>query len=149
MRKSVGATATARAIYKNGTAIPPEDRKRPSKSIDYVGSRVLSDCVKIALAGDPNRLLDRSVPVHRLAAKIADELSGDDEPAWKMHRLLELVWDRLEGKVAEKLEIDAQVRGVIALPVVTSSTLDWSADAIKVLATTHEAPALPSSDQDT
>lgn len=61
--------------------------------------------------------------------------------------MLELVWDRTEGRVPDKLEIDATVRGVIALPVVSSSALDWSADAVKVLSGHRrdviDTPALP------
>lgn len=135
-------------------AAQPKKPVVPPGHAPYASRQVLSDCVKIALAGDPDGVLDDSIPLHGLVKKIAAELSGKDEPVWRMHRLLELVWDRMEGRVPEKLEIDAQVRGVIALPVVSSSALDWSADAVKVLAGRSNAgavredvidvPALPS-----
>lgn len=109
--------------------------------------RNLTECIKIALDGDPNEVLNDKIPLHRLANKMAKELSGEEVEIYRQHRLLELVWDRTEGRVPDKLEIDATVRGVIALPVVSSSALDWSADAVKVLSGHRrdaiDTPALP------
>lgn len=114
-----------------------------------VSKRNLTEVVKIAMEGDPNHLLDESIPLHRLAMKITNELSGPERPAWLQHRLLELFWARIEGKLADKLDVDVAVRGVIALPVVTSSALDWAADAVQILSSARErqtidVAALPS-----
>ncbi len=108
-----------------------------SKGIDVskptLTRRNLTECVRVAMQGDPLDQLDPEIPLHRLAQKIATELSGEETEVWKQHRLLELFWDRTEGRVPEVLESTVTVKGVIALPVVTSSAMDWSRDAVDVL----------------
>ena len=126
-------------------------RRAAASDLSVVPPRVikrnLTECLKIALDGDPSEILDDRIPLHRLAFKMVRELSDEQHELWRQHRLLELVWDRTEGRVPDKLEIDATVRGVIALPVVSSSALDWSADAVKVLSGHRrdviDVPALP------
>lgn len=156
---------TVRTILADGTAVAPAARRKRSGPAKYrkgkgpikvpmpggstlIGRGALTDAVKTALSGDPDRRLDSAIPLHALALKIARELTEDEQPVWQMHRLLELIWDRLEGKVPDKLETDIRVQGVIALPVVQSSALDWSRDAIEVLAPVQNRPALPSPNQD-
>jgi len=116
--------------------------------------RNLTECLKIALDGDPSGILDPDrTPLHKLALKMVRELSDDQMELWRQHRMLELVWDRTEGRVPDRLEHDVNVRGVIALPVVTSSEMNWAADAVKVLGPSRtidvrSLPSPPSSDDD-
>jgi len=108
--------------------------------------RNLTECLKIALDGDPDGILDGDrIPLHRLATKIVREMTDDQLELWRQHRMLELVWDRTEGRVPDRLEHELNVRGVIALPVVTSSEMNWAADAVKVLdpSRTIDVRALP------
>lgn len=108
--------------------------------------RNLTECVKIALDGDKSKILDPDrVPIHKLALKMVRELSEGNIELWRQHRMLELVWDRTEGRVPDRLEHELNIRGVIALPVVTSSEMNWAADAVKVLgpSRTIDVQALP------
>ena len=116
--------------------------------------RNLTECLKVALDGDPDGILDGDrIPLHRLAKKMVRELSDEQHELWRQHRMLELVWDRTEGRVPDRLEHDINVRGVIALPVITSSEMNWAADAVKVLGPSRTIdvsalPPKPSPDED-
>jgi len=105
--------------------------------------RNITECIRLAMDGDPTGILDPDrIPLHKLALKIVSELSGEEIESWKQHRVLEMIWDRTEGRVPDRLEHEVNVRGVIALPVVTSSALDWAADAVKVLGSARKEDAL-------
>jgi len=111
-----------------------------------VVKRNLTECLKIALDGDPDGILDGDrIPLHRLATKIVSELTDDQMELWRQHRMLELVWDRTEGRVPDRLEHELNIKGVIALPVITSSEMNWAADAVRVLgpSRTIDVQALP------
>jgi hypothetical protein len=78
--------------------------------------------------------LPKSLPIVRLAERIRDGLLDTEIPIHSQHQLLGLVWERAEGKVPDKLEVDIAIRGVIALPLLRASEIDWGAEAVQVLA---------------
>lgn len=105
--------------------------------------RTLTEVLGTLLQGDPEALEQRHrrVPIVRLAARIRDSLTGtatvedpDPVPVHQQHQLLGLVWERGEGKVAERLDARLTIQGVIALPMIRSSEMDWGADAARYLA---------------
>lgn len=120
--------------------------------------RTLTALIQAELWGDKNGVVDRSVPIGRVARRIVDDL--EDRSQRLDWHLLALIWERMEGRVPDRMEIEATVRGVIALPVIKASEIDWTADAVAALSdAAHLPPALqlpasaiktsePSSDQD-
>ncbi len=103
-------------------------------------------------------MVDGSVPIGKLVRRLVGDLIDPEEKVdW---HVLAMIWERLEGRVPERLEAELNIRGVIALPVLRASEMDWSADAVAALTGHSERPALtlpptsvrtepePSSDQD-
>lgn len=160
--ESDGKTARLiRSLVKGETAVPPARKisgrertalQRRAEMAEVTTAPVrtvkrnMTECLKIALDGDPERILESDrIPLHRLVQKMVRELSDEKLELWRQHRMLELVWDRTEGRVPDRLEHELNIRGVIALPVVTSSEMNWAADAVKVLgpSRTIDVQALP------
>lgn len=99
--------------------------------------RTLTALISAELWGDQQGVVDQSVPIGRVARRIVSDLENPDQRLdW---HLLALIWERMEGRVPDRLEVEATIRGVIALPVLRASEMDWAADAVSVLTETARA----------
>lgn len=133
--------ATFRAI-DNAIAESPAAKRIPTsgKAGKLAVRKSLTEVLRHVMNGDPECLLDKGAPIVRLAMKIRDDLLREGKPVdW---HLLELVWDRFEGAVPAVVESNVTVRGVIALPVLRASEIDWAADAVSSLAAPPPPPPL-------
>jgi len=136
-RSAAASTPSAATL----TGYRPSAASRRSASPISTGSkrmdRSITELFRAELWGDSQGVVDSSLPIGQVVKRVVGHLTDKDEKLdW---HVLGMVWERLEGRIPDRLEVEATIRGVIALPVLRASEMDWSADAVSVLAETPRA----------